>query len=98
MQELAEKTGIRTVILEQIVHALRKFGAEKAVIYGSRGRGDFKEPSDIDIAYWGEDNDTKLRLAMDELPTIHKIDIVNFDTLTNARLKENILRDGLRLY
>jgi predicted nucleotidyltransferase len=97
MQELADKTGIRAIILEQIVAALKEHGATKAVLYGSRARGDFSDPSDIDIAYWGEVNNTKLGLVMEELPTIHKIDVVNFDKLTNEGLKQNILRDAVEL-
>jgi predicted nucleotidyltransferase len=99
MQELSEKTGIRAVILEKIVDVLRNSGATKAVIYGSRGRGDWKDPSDIDIAYWGDNVDhTRLWGAMYDLPTIHKIDVVNFDTLSNEKMKEYILRDGLKIY
>jgi len=81
LSELADKTGIREVILEQIISALREFGATKAALYGSRARGDFSDPSDIDIAYWGEVASTQLWLAMEELPTIHKIDLVDFEAL-----------------
>jgi predicted nucleotidyltransferase len=99
MQELSDKIGIRAVILEQIISALKEYGVAKAVIYGSRGRGDFKDTSDIDIAYWGDGIDhTRIWGAMYELPTIHKIDIVNFETLSNENIKKNILRDGLKIY
>jgi predicted nucleotidyltransferase len=96
--ELALKTGIRAETLELIIAAIREFGATKAVLYGSRARGDFSDPSDIDIAYWGsKDIEAKLWFAFEELPTIHKIDIVHYDSLTNEGLKQNIMRDAVAL-
>ena len=99
MQELAKKTGIQVKILNLIIKTLQVYGANKAVIYGSRGRGDWSDPSDIDIAYWGDNVDEgDLSWAMRGLPTIHKIKIVDFDGLSNEKLKQNILRDGLLIY
>ena len=97
MQNLPEKTGVGAEILEQIVSALKEFGATKAVLYGSRARGDFKDPSDIDIAYWGDADEAKIWIAFENLPTIHKVDFVKFDTLSNEDLKQNILRDAVVL-
>ena len=97
MQGLDIKTGIKESILKNITGLLRDSGAYKAVIYGSRARGDFNDTSDIDIAYWGVTNETKLWLDIGETPTIHRVDLVNFDTLTNEKLKQNILRDGIEL-
>ena len=96
--ELALKTGVSERTLGLIIATIKDSGASRAVLYGSRARGDFSDPSDIDIAYWGDkDLAYKLGTAFDEMPTIHKIDIVHFDSLPDGGLKQNILRDAVEL-
>jgi len=97
MQNLTARSGIGEELLRQIVDLLGKFGVERAVLFGSRARGDFRDTSDIDIAFWGEINEPELWLAIESLPTIHKVDLVNFDTLTNDDFKQNILRDAVEI-
>lgn len=52
----------------------------KAVLFGSRARGDCTEKSDYDIAVFGDipaHEKTALRTAAaEELPTLHKIDLI----------------------
>ncbi len=92
------KTGIAPETLEHIVTALRQHGVTAALLFGSRARGDYNDRSDIDIAVFGEVEDGKLWVALEDLPTIHKIDVVYFSQLTNEALKANIQRDGVPLF
>lgn len=75
-------------------------GAAKLVLFGSRARGDNKERSDIDLAVWGLDGVSlgRLRLALEELPTLLMFDLVCADDCGNAALLESIAREGVTLY
>ena len=47
---LHEKTGISEALLEDIQKVMKKYmNVDKAVIYGSRAKGNYKYNSDIDI-------------------------------------------------
>ncbi len=75
---------------------------EKAVLFGSRARGDFSKLSDYDVAVFGNVEPwdrSRLRLWVEEeLPTLHKIDLVFVSEIKNARLLENIDREGICFY
>ena len=98
MQNLATKAGMSEELLGQIVSLLQKSDVQKAVLFGSRARGDFTDASDIDIAFWSEKDDPQLWMAIELLPTIHKVDLINFETITNDGFKQNILRDAVTIY
>lgn len=40
-------------IYRQLGELVRRYGARKLVLFGSRARGDFHERSDIDLAVYG---------------------------------------------
>lgn len=51
-----ERFGIRDSIIEDIVNIIKEYKeVTRAVIFGSRARGDYKKASDIDIALFGEE-------------------------------------------
>ena len=53
--ELSRKTGVSERVLREIRELAEKHGVEKVILFGSRARGDFRERSDIDIAFTGGD-------------------------------------------
>lgn len=68
---------------------------EKACIFGSRAKGNFKETSDIDIVLYGNSLthtlNTKIFYDLENLYLIYKIDLINFNTLKdNDKLKEGV--------
>ena len=96
--------GLKEKTVKDIKQLLSKYEEviDKAVVFGSRARGDYKRESDIDIAIFSN-NITSSQLNMlrndfDELDIIYKVDIVNFNKLTKAELKENILKDGIVIF
>jgi predicted nucleotidyltransferase len=71
----------------------------KAIIFGSRAKGNYKPGSDVDIAIVGADIDQSLVAALsfslnEETFLPYLFDIVHYDTIEEITLKEHIDRVG----
>jgi type I restriction enzyme S subunit len=99
-QEL--RFGLRAATIEKICTVLAKHQRiEKAVIYGSRAKGNYKPGSDIDLTLYGNLTLDDLATVMDELDDLllpYSIDLSLFDELNHAKLREHIERIGLVFY
>jgi len=75
---------------------------EKAVVYGSRAKGNYRNGSDIDLTLFGEGLDLNelLRIMneLDDLLLPYTIDLSIFATLTHPALLDHIRRVGVTLY
>lgn len=97
-ERLARKTGIRERVIREIRALAEKYGVRKVILFGSRARGDFRERSDIDLAFSGGDA-ARFSLDVDEETyTLLKFDIVNLDYPVQPELLESIERDGVVIY
>ncbi|MFA5880057.1 MAG: nucleotidyltransferase domain-containing protein [Candidatus Margulisiibacteriota bacterium] len=96
--------GLRETDLTYISDTLRQFEEiKKAILFGSRAKGNFKKGSDIDIAIDGDNItfSTVSRLQAifeDESPMPYKFDIVDYSHLNHDELKEHINRVGVVFY
>lgn len=73
----------------------------KIYLYGSRARGDNKERSDIDLAFYFEKNYDwfKVEDILDKADTLLIIDYVNLNNLEDDNpLKVNIKKEGKLLF
>lgn len=98
MTEQWEKTGIKTIVIQEIQELAGKYHLQKVILFGSRARGDFHRVSDIDLAVSGGD---VCRFALDvdeETSTLLKYDVVDLDGNVQEELKKSIAREGLILY
>lgn len=75
---------------------------EKAILYGSRAKGNFKPFSDVDIALVGDAltrNDLNHTLMeIDDLLLPYMFDISIFHTLRNEALIKHIKSVGIEIY
>lgn len=90
-------------LIAAFVKELQKYNTvEKAVLFGSRARGDGNERSDYDVAIYGElsaNEKTALRYnVQEELPTLHKIDLVFMNEAKPPKFIANIEKDGITFY
>lgn len=95
--------GLTGQTVEKIQAVLAGFPElEKAVVYGSRAKGDFKPGSDIDLTLFGEGLTDKvlsrIYWALDDLLLPHKIDLSLFSGLKHPALIDQIRRLGIVLY
>ncbi|MDR1000546.1 MAG: nucleotidyltransferase domain-containing protein [Clostridiales bacterium] len=81
-----------------IVETLSACGVSRAVVFGSRAKGDWRGNSDIDIAVSGCVNIGGLLIRLDELPMPYKFDVVDYETISHQPLREHIDRVGVELF
>jgi predicted nucleotidyltransferase len=97
------KYGLSDDIVARICGVFARFPAiEKAVLYGSRAKGNYKPGSDIDLTLYGE-NLTPSQLGdiaeeLDDLLLPYMFDLSIFDDLGHADLRGHIERVGQVFY
>lgn len=75
---------------------------EKAVLYGSRAKGNYKNGSDIDLSLIGTALDHRLLMsvasALDDSDIPYTVDLSLFEHIENTALREHIERVGKVFY
>jgi uncharacterized protein len=98
------KYGLQDVTIQKIRTVLAGFPqVEKALLYGSRAKGNYKNGSDIDLTLCGDANLTLkvLTNVMDELDDLllpYTIDLSIFRDISDSNLIEHIRRVGVTFY
>ena len=94
--------GLDSSTIAKIQDVLRRYHEiEKAVIYGSRAKGNYREGSDIDLTLLGNVNTKIVAKVLDELDESflpYTFDISAYDSLKNDKLREHIDRVGKEFY
>ena len=91
-------TGIRPEVIEEIRKLAQKYDIEKVILFGSRARGDYKERSDIDLAFCGGSSSHFILDVDETTSTLLEFDIVDLDKPVRKELLESIKREGVVLY
>ena len=94
------KACIADALREQLRELAAQCGVSQLKLFGSRARGDHRERSDVDLAVWGLEGLAagRLRLALEDLPTLLEFDLVCVDADTDPALLERIKEEGVMLY
>ena len=93
-----KNTGIKIKVINEICNLAVENEIQKVILFGSRGRGDYKEGSDIDIAILGG-NYTKFTLDIEErTSTLLKYDVVNMNGHVQQDLLDSIKKEGVTIY
>ena len=96
--ELGLNIGLSDKHISHIIDTLENNGVWRAVIFGSRAKGNWRDNSDIDIAVYGDVHIPELRACLDELPMPYKFDVVQYETINHEPLREHIDRVGVELF
>ena len=96
-------TGLSPDTVTGIQQVFARFPqVEKAVLYGSRAKGNFKPGSDIDLSLFGDginvDVLADIANALDDLLLPYVIDLSAYSMLDNPELIDHIDRLGLDFY
>lgn len=95
--------GLEHGEIKQIVSILGKNSKiEKAVLFGSRAKGNFHNGSDVDLSLMGTElalNDLlNASIEIDNLSLPYKFDLVIYDRIKEKALLEHIDRVGITLF
>jgi len=95
--------GLSESTVERIRDVLADFpDVEKAVLYGSRAKGNHRPSSDIDLTLYGrklgQSQLARIDAALDDLLLPYKIDLSEMSSLTHPALLDHIRRVGMVFY
>lgn len=95
--------GLKESVIERIRAVFAKFPAiQRAVIYGSRAKGNYKRGSDIDLTLYGEELTPDVlglvNRELDDLLLPWMIDLSIFEHIEHVKLREHIERVGVVFY
>ena len=95
--------GLSAQTVERIVTVLAHYPEiAKAVLYGSRAKGNYRNGSDIDLTLFGDGLNlsllTRLDNELDDLLLPYKFDLSFFANLTHPELIDHIRRVGVVFY
>lgn len=95
--------GLKTETIKAIQEVLANFPeVEKAILYGSRAKGNFRPSSDIDLTLTGDNLNLttlqKIENDLDELFLPYKIDLSLYHQIKNPELLDHIRRVGKVFY
>ncbi|GAB4204862.1 MAG: nucleotidyltransferase domain-containing protein [Bacteroidia bacterium] len=92
--------GLKISTIQSIQDVLKKYPeVEKAILYGSRAKGNYKPGSDIDLTLIGDKLNLtilqKIENELDELLLPYRIDLSIHKQIKNTELLEHIARVGI---
>ena len=93
-----KETGIRQQVIDEIIQIAKLNHVEKVILFGSRARGDYKERSDIDLAFSGGNSSEFILTVDEETYTLLKFDVVDLEKPVRNELRESIEREGMVIY
>ncbi|HKJ43032.1 MAG TPA: nucleotidyltransferase domain-containing protein [Sunxiuqinia sp.] len=96
------KYGLPDSDVESVISILKKHSKiEKAILFGSRAKGNYSNGSDVDIALVGKDlKSTDIFTISEKIEQLYlpwKFDIVIYDRIKEKTLIEHIDRVGIPL-
>jgi predicted nucleotidyltransferase len=101
---MTTRFGLKEATIQKICDVLAKYPqVEKAVLYGSRAKDNYKIGSDIDLTLIGGDNLTEKVLCqiMDEIDDLllpYTFDLSIFQHISDPEVIEHIQRVGVVFY
>lgn len=96
--ETAANTGISDKVIQEIKTIAQQCNVDKVCLFGSRARGDYKERSDVDIAFCGGKASEFILRVDEETSTLLMFDIVDMKLPIQPELLESINREGIVIY
>ncbi len=96
--------GLQETTIQKIHDVLARYPqVEKAVLYGSRAKGNYKNASDIDLTLYGQADLTlevlyRIMNDLDDLLLPYTIDLSLFHAISDPEVVEHIQRVGVIFY
>lgn len=85
-------------IIKQVTAICKKNNVEHLSLFGSYAKGTATRCSDLDFIVYGSVDMELLREQVDEIMTLKKIDLFEYDLCQNQYLKEDMDKYGKKIY
>jgi len=85
-------------IIERVTEICRANGVRKLSLFGSFAKGNAAFTSDIDFVVYGCKDLMKLEQDLEQIDTLRKIDIFDFESIRDEFLLEDIRRYEKQIY
>lgn len=85
-------------LIDQVAAICKKSGVKRLDLFGSFATGTAAPTSDIDFVVYGCKDILRLEEALEEIDTLRKIDIFDYDSINNEFLLEDIKKYGKQIY
>ena len=85
-------------LIEQVTEICKKNGVRRLDLFGSFATGTSTPTCDIDFVVYGCNNLIKLETDLEQIETLRKIDIFDYDSIHNEFLREDIHKYGKQIY
>jgi predicted nucleotidyltransferase len=85
-------------IIEQVTSICKKHQVEHLSLFGSFAKGTSTEYSDLDFIIYGDVDIESLQEEIDEIMTLRKIDLFEYNLCQNQYLKEDMDKYGKKIY
>ena len=85
-------------LIERVAEICKKNKVKRLDLFGSFATGTALPTSDIDFVVYGCEDIDKLEKDLEEIETLRKIDIFDFDEIQNEYLLEDIKKYGRQIY
>ena len=85
-------------LIDRVTEICKKNGVKRLDLFGSFATGTATPTSDIDFVVYGCQDILKLEEDLEEIDTLRKIDIFDYDSIKNKFLLEDIQKYGKQIY
>lgn len=92
------KTMPIDVLISEVSKVCRANGVAHLKLFGSFATGTAHERSDIDFVVYGCPDIIKLEDDLEQIETVRKIDVFDFDNIRNEYILEDIEKYGKQIY
>ena len=85
-------------VIAKVAEVCKKNKVKRLDLFGSFATGTATDTSDIDFVVYGCQDILKLEEDLEEIDTLRKIDIFDYDSIKNKFLLEHIQKYGKQIY
>lgn len=85
-------------LIDRVTEICKKNGVKRLDLFGSFATGTATPTSDLDFVVYGCQDILKLEEDLEEIDTLRKIDIFDYDSIKNKFLLEDIQKYGKQIY
>lgn len=95
---IQHKTMPISEIIDRVTTIARKYDVKRLDLFGSFAYGNASERSDIDFIIRGYEDFNSFIEEIDEIPTLRRIDIFNYDEVCSDLLREDMNKYGKQIF